>query len=388
MTTLTATHRTNDLNEILRELDRLNEDARENNLWIRTKWNLANQKPWHLGESGAPARGPHNLPLEHVAPVPYLWKWADIERYLMTLTELCPLELTERQSVLLTNPAYGVNGVKVTNTIRIAISIYKKGDLAHEHWHTPNASRTIISDTGGYTTVEGETMSPKRGDLVFTPNGTWHGHGNHDENPVIWADTLDWPLMDYLGLTSMRGDLHNAPAHGNPPSDFSKRAFGRGGIKPLFHPHQRGNGQAVSPMFHHEAADIQGALRDLSCYEGDPYEGVQVEVVNPMTGASVFPTLSYRAQLLKPGQTTDAYRHTASQLYFVLEGSGHSEIDGQRFDWGRNDFFIAPNQSWRSHTVTGAGEAVLYSVTDAPLFQHLGQYRSQGRTGGRLIELG
>src|SRR3546814_18148032 len=90
----------------------------------------------------------------------------------MTLVRLCPLELTERQSVLLTNPAYGAHGIKVTNTIRIAISIYKIGDVARPHMHTPNPSRTIISDGGGYTMVEGERICTRRGDLVFTPNRT------------------------------------------------------------------------------------------------------------------------------------------------------------------------------------------------------------------------
>src|SRR3546814_17046617 len=48
-------------------------------------WNLPNQKPWHLGQAGAPSRCPNNLPLEHVRPVPHVWRWADIEKYLMTL---------------------------------------------------------------------------------------------------------------------------------------------------------------------------------------------------------------------------------------------------------------------------------------------------------------
>src|SRR3546814_1583053 len=108
----------------------------------------------------------------------------------MTLVRLCPLELTERQSVLLTNPAYGAHGIKVTNTIRIAISIYKTGDVARPHMHTPNASRTIISDGGGYTMVEGERIRTRRGDLVFTPNGTWHGHGNRSEEHTSELQSL------------------------------------------------------------------------------------------------------------------------------------------------------------------------------------------------------
>ncbi|HMJ31034.1 MAG TPA: cupin domain-containing protein, partial [Xanthobacteraceae bacterium] len=48
-----------------------------------------------------------------------------------------------------------------------------------------NASRTILSDKGGYTVVEGERCTAARGDLILTPNGTWHDHGNDDSEPVF-----------------------------------------------------------------------------------------------------------------------------------------------------------------------------------------------------------
>ena len=62
----------------------------------------------------------------------------------------------------------------------------------------PNASRTILSDKGGYTNVEGERCEAHRGDIILTPNGTWHDHGNEGDAPVIWIDMLDWPLMEFL----------------------------------------------------------------------------------------------------------------------------------------------------------------------------------------------
>ena len=201
-----------ELKAIIDELERLNGEARDKDLWLRTRWNSASHTPWHTWASQkVPAVGAHGLPLDHKQPVPHLWKWADIENYLTTVARLCPLELTERQSVLLTNPAFGAQGIKVTNTIRIAISMYKPGDDATLHLHTPNASRTILSETGGYTVVEGERIPTARGDLVFTPNGTWHRHGNDDDSAVIWADILDWPLIDFLGGAEVRNDSRTRP---------------------------------------------------------------------------------------------------------------------------------------------------------------------------------
>ena len=376
-----------DIESVIAELEGLNPKAREKDLWIRTKWNTATQKPWHLGEAGAPGVKPHGLHPDHRQPVPHVWKWADIEPYLFKVAELCPLELTERQSVLLTNPAFGMQGVKVTNTIRIAISIYKPGDDATPHLHSPNASRTILSEAGGFTVVEGERIPAARGDLILTPNGTWHQHGNDDKTPVFWADILDWPLKDFLGCVEVRNDYENAPNQ-RPDEGFSGRFYGKGGIKPLFAPFGRGHGQKTTPMFHYRGTEIRKTLEDLKRYDASPYDGVIVEFLDPVHARPPFPTLSYKAQLLRAGETTLAFRHSASDVYCCLEGQGHTEIDGKRFEWGKNDFFIVPPYAWRRHTVTSKGDAVLYLVGDAPLYRAIGQYHAQGRTReGALIEL-
>ena len=70
----------------------------------------------------------------------------EIEPYLHRIAEIAPLEFTERQQFLLTNPGL-LGALRVTNTIRIAVSIYKPGDQAPQHLHTPSASRTILSET-------------------------------------------------------------------------------------------------------------------------------------------------------------------------------------------------------------------------------------------------
>lgn len=380
--------RAQELELIINELEELNQEAARSNIWIRTKWNLPNQKAWHLGTSDTPDIGPHTLGVEHPAPVPTLWKWADIENYLLKLIDLCPLELTERQSVLLCNPAFGDKGKKVSNTMRIAISIYKKGDDAESHMHSPNASRTIISGSGGFTLIEGEKVHPKRGDLVFTPNGTWHAHGNADDAPVIWADTLDWPLMDFLGLAWNRNDFENAVDHGDPTEGFSGKYYGRGGIRPMFDVHSRGIGRKSTPKFHYTATDIRAVLDDLRDYDGSPYDGINVEIVNPIDGEPAFSTISYRAQLLRPGESTLPYRHSASTTFFTLEGSGTVEIDGEPMNFEQNDFFMVPAFRWRTLTNSGKTDAILYSYSDQPVISKLGHYRAQGKNkSGALIEL-
>src|SRR3546814_14161942 len=103
----------------------------------------------------------------------------------------------------------------------------------------------------------------------------------------------------------------------------------RGGIRPMVAPVHRGGGKNVTPKFLYGGADIRGALTDMAGHDGDPYEGVQIELVNPMTAGPVFPPLSYRAQLLRRGQPTAPFLTAGPPPSFVLQGQGYPAGNGQ-----------------------------------------------------------
>jgi gentisate 1,2-dioxygenase len=381
-------------------MEALNAEAAGSNLWLRTQANAPAQRPWFsetepAAGGGAPASG--KVAAGRMKALPCLWRWAEISPYLDKVAQIAagadvpPIEFADRQQLLLLNPGLG-GRLQVTSTMRCAVSIYNPGDIAPAHLHSPNATRTILSDAGGYTNVEGERCPAARGDIIVTPNGTWHDHGNDGSAPVKWVDVLDWPLLEFLdciwldeGYDGPRLDGLRAQA-ATQPEARSQRLYGRGGLVPAF-PRRSGIGINVSPMVHYRGADIRAALADLRDMEADPYEGAALRLTNPATGGPLFPTFDYRAQLLRPGAATAAKRETASTLYMVMEGEGYSEIGGQRFDWARNDIFVAPNFLWRRHVNSGRGDAILYAVSDAPLMDGIGQYRAQGRIEGAVVEL-
>jgi len=107
-----------------------------------------------------------------------------------------------------------------------------------------------------------------------------------------------------------------------------------------------------------------------------------------VTGESVFKTLDYSAQLLRPGEETELKRETAGTYYVCIEGCGVTEVGGKRFEWGHNDLWVVPNFLWRRHINTGKTDAVIYSVSDAALMRNIGQYYAQGRDKhGKVTEL-
>ena len=279
-------------------MEQLNAEAAALYIWLRTRANAPAQRPWFretgLGASGRVASG--RVGAAQLKAVAHRWRWHEIAPYLDRIAEIArdaqvsPIEFAERQQFLLTNPGLG-GRLQVTSTMRCAVSIYNPGDVAPVHIHTPNASRTILSENGGYTTIEGERCEAARGDLILTPNGTWHDHGNDGVEPVVWIDVLDFPLMEFLDcvwldeefLGETAGNARaQAATHDN---GYSRRLYGQGGLLPGFASHGQGFGCATSPMFHYRGADVRAALDGLRCEAGDPYEGVTLRFINPATGA-------------------------------------------------------------------------------------------------------
>jgi gentisate 1,2-dioxygenase len=382
-------------------MEQLNAEAAGLNIWLRTQANAPAQRPWFhddgLEAGGQLAQG--RVGANQMKAAAHHWRWREIGPYLDRIGEIArtadvsPIEFADRQQFLLVNPGLG-GRLQVASTIRCAVSIYNPGDVAPVHMHTPNASRTILSENGGYTTIEGERCVAARGDLILTPNGTWHDHGNDGATPVVWADILDFPLLEFLDCSwideKFPGEREgNACAQRAMFGDrHSERLYGAGGILPGFVSHRRGIGHDTSPVFDYRGRDIRAALEGLRGEAGDPYEGITLRFVNPATGASVFPTLDYGAQLLLPGEATGWKRETANAFYIVLDGEGTTEIAGRQFDWQKNDLFVAPNFLWRRHINRSPKDAVLYLCSDRPLFEKIGQYRAQGRTpDGEVAQL-
>jgi gentisate 1,2-dioxygenase len=383
-------------------MENLNAEAAKLNFWLRTEMNQPAQNPWFTDTTGTGAG--RMLKSGRVAAnqskaVPCLWRWKDYGPYLNRLSKIAaesdisPIEFADRQSILLVNPGLG-GKLQIANTMRTAISVYVPGDKAPAHIHSANASRTILTEKGGYTNVEGERCECKRGDIIWTPNGTWHDHGNEDDEPVLWIDMLDWPLMEYLdaawvdldyGAAMHSGETVQKTAHGD---GYSSRLYGHGGLKPTFVSHQRGWGEDPTPFIHVRGEDIRGALHALRSEAGDPCEGIQMQLVNPITGKPVYRTMDYRAQLLRKGEETLWKRETSNSFIIVMEGEGFSEIGGEHFAWAKNDVMIMPNFLWRRHVNTGKSDAVLYSVSDAALMKNIGQYRAQARADdGTVTEI-
>ena len=328
--------------------------------------------------------------------VTHAWRWSDIEPRLRIAARTVPIEECERRALVFANPGLGGKPY-ITNTIFAAYSLYNPGEQAPVHRHTPSASRFVLEGDGGFTVVEGEKLRMARGDLILTPAGTWHDHGNDGREAVIWVDVLNVPLVESLNATFFEFDYTEPDARGaaarksvqtvSAPMGHSTHLYATGGVKPLFVSHKRGPTEH-SPMFIYRWDATRAALHAMRDYEGSPYDGILVEYVDPTTGEAVMPSMSYRSQMLRAGEHTLKHRKTASTVYCVLEGEGCTIVDGKEITWGRNDVFTIPGWLWHEHHNRSSAPAFLYSVTDQPAMEKLGLFREEAVTkGGETVLL-
>jgi gentisate 1,2-dioxygenase len=170
------------------------------------------------------------------------------------------------------------------------------------------------------------------------------------------------------------------------PSGHSRKLYGAGGLLPKFVEHRRGFGHGTSPYIHYRGADVMEALRAMRGETGDPHEGIGIEFTHPATGGPLFPTLSYGAQMIRSGEETLRKRETSSTVFVAMQGRGETEVAGTTFAWEENDVFVVPNFLWRRHRAKS--DAVLYTMSDTPLLEKIGQYRAQGLDkSGKVVQL-
>ena len=90
------------------------------------------------------------------------------------------------------------------------------GESAPAHRHTPSAIRFVMTGSSVYTTVDGDACEMEAGDLILTPNWKWHDHNNYGDEPMVWFDGLDLPLMVNARVDLLREPPRHAAAGARP----------------------------------------------------------------------------------------------------------------------------------------------------------------------------
>jgi gentisate 1,2-dioxygenase len=163
------------------------------------------------------------------------------------------------------------------------------------------------------------------------------------------------------------------------PRDY-REAMTAAGVAPLWPqmrvllPHEAPRPVTKSHLWAYDA------VRPLVLRAGDltPVEKAERRVlflVDPGRGPGAMQatsTIYVGLQLLQPGETAPAHKHTPSAARIVVEGEGaYTVVDGEKLPMHAGDLILTPGGCWHDHGHGGTAPVIWLDALDLPLFVYL-----------------
>lgn len=333
----------------------------------------------------AKGKGAFRFTSSPVSPAdPCHWSYAKTRRRLIELSGILTTEEAERRNINFVNPGLkDFMPAATLPTLRGGIQMLLPGEKACTHRHSANAFRTILEAPaeGAYTVVEGKRIPMHPGDLVLTPNWTWHDHHNEGDSHAIWYDGLDVLMAYWIGgvffeeYADVAGEAYYPLKRdgGALISSYGPGLVSREAMLPEHIP------SSDNTLLYYPYSKARKLLQGLSTAgAGNGREGVLLEYVNPLTGGPAFPSMSNNVRLINGRTSLEAWHRTENVIFITLEGSATFTLpEGVKYVAERHDVVAIP--SWVPYAISNSEKepAVLFCQSDRPLFEKLGFYRER-----------
>lgn len=289
--------------------------------------------PGWIGEGAFQTEPQHDF-------LPASWRWEDGRRLLDKVAQSIDPKVAERRNIRMANPAQEKR--TTLNTIHASYQMVGPGEFARAHRHTFNAARFILESDEAYSTLDGEKAFMEPNDIILTPNWVWHGLGNESSgSSAYWIDLLDDPLASVLKTSFFEvrdEDYQNLPVNDSSPYHFKWR-------------------------------DLQPSLAKLNP-EPEMGMGRRLKLETPSIAS-----MDMFLEQLDNNIKYEPAKSTANHIFVVAEGEGTTKVDGKSFAWQRGDVVAVP--SWTSYSHWPSTDATLLEVTDQPVMEALGWFRTE-----------
>ena len=300
----------------------------------------------------------------------HIWYWKDTKDRVLDSGSIITAEQAERRVLILENPNMRGES-KITDTLYAGLQLILPGEVAPSHRHTQSALRFVMHGNGAYTAVDGEKTIMRPGDFIITPSWTWHDHGNESNEPMIWLDGLDIPMVNHFSA-SFAEKLNEDTQELKRPEGDSLARYGAG-LLPVDH---KLFDNLASPVFSYPYDRTKEALDKMKeSKEWDKCHGLRLKYVNPSNGGHAIPTMATFMQLIPKSFSGNSYRSTDGTIYTVVEGQGKTTINDQEYLWNKGDIFVVP--PWAKIKHETIDESILFSFSDRPVQELLGLFREK-----------
>ena len=283
--------------------------------------------------NGWAKKTPSLWPLPNKDFVPAHWRYNQAKAALDAAGRFVNTELAERRNLIMFNPVQD-NDYATVKTLISAYQMVKAGETAKSHRHSANALRLVLdTKPHAYTIVDGKKIPMEPGDVLLTPNWSWHAHANEGVGDAYWMDVLDVPTVHLLG-----------------PMFFEHHPDGI----------EEADGIATESPFRFPWAQTQARLDAAQ----DIAPGRREITLEPSMA-----TIALDVIRLEAGASFSTEPSTLSSIYAIMDGEGTAVIDGQSFDYARGDALAVPAST--GHTWTAKSRCHLLRASDRPLLEKL-----------------
>ncbi len=313
--------------------------------------------------------------LQPFAPAPstraHLWEGATVRRLAEESGRLIGIDQGgDRRVLSLANPGLG-GAPFATSTLWGAVQYLGPHESAPAHRHSQAALRFVLEGSGTWTTVNGDACDMDPGDLVLTPAWTWHDHTNGGDEPMIWFDGLDMPLVNMLDAQFF--ERFGSPLQQIEGRNLSATAYGGSGEGFADEARPPSEEEDWSPLFVYRWERTDAELSRRLAATGD---GVaELDFVSPRSGRAVLATLGCHMVRLAAGSSTLTRRKVGSSVYVAWSGEGRSVIGGTELTWQAGDFFCSPSWAYVDHHA--ASQSDLFELSDRPALEALHLFRQE-----------
>ncbi|MCX4703807.1 cupin domain-containing protein [Streptomyces sp. NBC_01352] len=311
--------------------------------------------------------------------VPHVWPWDTLLPLARRAGDLVPVGRGgERRAIALANP--GLPGRPyATPNLWAAVQYLGPREVAPAHRHAQGAFRFILEGEGVWTVVNGDAVEMRPGDLLLTPSMHWHGHHHVGDEPMVWLDGLDIPLVHRLDAGFFEFGENGVSDRSTPSRSRNERLWGHPGLRPIAAPVSPN-----SPLMAYRWADTDDALTAQLELEDEGHPGViepghaGIRFTNPATGRDALATLRTEMHRLRAGATTATRRTVGSSVWQVFRGSGTVTLDDRVIEVADGDLIAVP--SWCALTIAADTRLDLFTFNDAPVYEALDLARTETLT--------
>jgi len=314
------------------------------------RWSAANENlPWQ------PA--PDSRPMH--------WRYRDLRPLAIAAADMIKGDRAALRVLTLINP--GHQREAVVGHLYSGLQIINRGEGMTPHRHAPTALRYMHEGDGAWTAVGGIKMYLDPRDVVVTPAGQWHEHGNDSPtgSPAIWQDCANDPLVASMSATQF--ELHPGDTH----------------LEPHVLAHDRNHRNPHEPLLYKWNDVLRALHRQSRTQAPDPHLAYRHTLHTLHTAGThdpVTPVIDAAFTLLPAGTHTQPMRRTASTVLIGAQGLSTVHIDDNHYQCGEGDTVAVPSWSTVSYSNDTPEPAVLFEFSDAPTIAALGLYREEKDT--------